>query len=122
MKGTRDMPRCGFSAKVVNILDSLLDDYVTVDVLADPTVRDGIKEFSSWPTIPQLFVRGEFVGGSDIVTALHESGELAEKLGDLVSVHEPKVTLSAAARAELSAALENPNECIRLDVSPTFGH
>ncbi len=122
MKGTRTAPQCGFSAQIVEILDTMLDDYVTVNVLSDATVRDGIKEFSSWPTIPQLFVRGEFVGGSDIVTALHESGELAEKLGELVSVRVPKVTLSAAALTELSAAIEGPNECIRLDVSPTFEH
>lgn len=122
MKGTRTAPQCGFSARVVELLDTLLEDYVTVNVLADASIREGIKEFSSWPTIPQLFVRGEFVGGSDIVTAMHESGELAEKLGDLVSVREPKVMLSAAARAELTAAIENPNECIRLDVSPTFEH
>ena len=122
MKGTRTAPQCGFSARVVELLDTLLEDYVTVNVLADASIREGIKEFSSWPTIPQLFVRGEFVGGSDIVTAMHESGELVEKLGDLVSVREPKVMLSAAARAELTAAIENPNECIRLDVSPTFEH
>jgi monothiol glutaredoxin len=122
MKGTRGAPQCGFSARVVEVLDTLLEDYVTVNVLTDAGLRDGIKEFSSWPTIPQLFVRGEFVGGSDIVNALHESGELAEKLADLVSVRVPKVTLSAAAAAELTAALEGPNECIRLDVSPTFEH
>jgi len=122
MKGTRATPQCGFSAKVVEILDGLLSEYTTVNVLADAAVRDAIKEFSSWPTIPQLYVRGEFVGGTDIVAALHESGELTEKLGDLVSARLPSVTLSDAARAELSAALESPSECIRLDVSPTFEH
>ncbi|HEV8551274.1 MAG TPA: Grx4 family monothiol glutaredoxin [Polyangiaceae bacterium] len=122
MKGTRQSPQCGFSAKVVELLDGMLDEYVTVNVLSDAELREGIKEFSSWPTIPQLYVRGEFVGGSDIVTALHESGELADKLGDLASTRTPKVTISEAARAELSAAIENPNECIRLDVSPTFEH
>src|ERR1051325_12075509 len=76
MKGTRSMPQCGFSARVVEILDGLLSEYTTVNVLNDAAVREGIKEFSSWPPIPQLFVRGEFVGGSDIVTAMHESGEL----------------------------------------------
>src|SRR5512135_3297787 len=79
MKGTRSLPQCGFSSRVVEIMDGLVTDFVTVDVLADPELREGIKEFSSWPTIPQLYVRGEFVGGSDIVAALHESGELAEK-------------------------------------------
>jgi monothiol glutaredoxin len=122
MKGTRSMPQCGFSARVVQILDGLLTNYTTVNVLSDADVREGIKEFSSWPTIPQLYVRGEFVGGSDIVTALHESGELSEKLGELVSVHTPAITVTAAARAELTQAIESPNECIRLDVSPTFEH
>ena len=122
MKGTREAPQCGFSARVVEILDTLLEDYVTVDVLRDAGVREGIKEFSSWPTIPQLFVRGEFVGGADIVAALDESGELREKLGDLVVTHEPKVTLSEAALREFLNALENPKECIRLDVSVKFEH
>jgi len=122
MKGTRQSPQCGFSARVIEILDALLEDYVTVNVLADAEVRDGIKEYSSWPTIPQLYVRGEFVGGTDIVTALSESGELAEKLGDLISTRSAKVTISDAARAELTAAIESANECIRLEVSPTFEH
>jgi monothiol glutaredoxin len=122
MKGTRTMPQCGFSARVVEILDGLLSEYATVNVLADAAVREGIKEFSSWPTIPQLYVRGEFVGGTDIVTALNESGELKEKLAELVSVRLPKITITDAARAELTAALEGPTECIRLDVSPRFEH
>ncbi len=80
MKGNRRMPQCGFSAQVVQILDSLLPDYATVDVLSDPEVRQGIKLYSSWPTIPQLYVRGEFVGGCDIVTEMYQSGELAGAL------------------------------------------
>lgn len=122
MKGTRDAPQCGFSARVVQILDSLLPDYLTVDVLSNAALRDGIKQFSSWPTIPQLFVNGEFIGGADIVAALSESGELKEKLGGLASVQEAKVTLSERARSELGAALEGTEECIRLDVSPKFEH
>jgi monothiol glutaredoxin len=107
MKGTRDQPRCGFSAQIVGVLDQLLGDYATRDVLSDPVLREGIKEYSSWPTIPQLYVRGEFIGGSDIVAALDVSGELREKLGELVQSTLPKVTVTAAARAELSAALES---------------
>jgi monothiol glutaredoxin len=122
MKGSRRQPECGFSARVVEILDGLLDDYVTFDVLANSKLREGIKEFSSWPTIPQLFVRGEFVGGADIVAALRESGELAEKLAELPKPPSPKLTLSDAARAELRSAIESNTECIRLDVSPTFEH
>ncbi len=80
MKGTRYAPQCGFSAQVVQILDSLLPEYQTVDVLADPEIRQGIKEFSKWPTIPQLYVRGEFVGGCDIVTEMYQSGELQPQL------------------------------------------
>lgn len=76
MKGTRDFPQCGFSARVVQMLDRLVPDYTTVDVLADPALRQGIKEFASWPTIPQLYVAGEFVGGCDIVTEMYRSGEL----------------------------------------------
>ncbi len=79
MKGNRGMPQCGFSATVVQILDTLVSDYATVDVLADPEIRGGIKEYSSWPTIPQLYVDGEFVGGCDIIREIFASGEL-EKL------------------------------------------
>lgn len=80
MKGDRRRPQCGFSAQVVQILDSLGPEYTTFDVLSDPEVRQGIKEFSSWPTIPQLYVRGEFLGGCDIVTELYQSGELRDAL------------------------------------------
>jgi monothiol glutaredoxin len=80
MKGNRQQPQCGFSAQVVQILDSLVPDYATVDVLADPDVRQGIKEYSSWPTVPQLYVRGEFVGGCDIITEMYRSGELRNTL------------------------------------------
>jgi monothiol glutaredoxin len=81
MKGTREEPRCGFSATVVQLLDQLVADYETCDVLADAAVREGIKEFSEWPTIPQLYVGGEFLGGCDIVTELFQSGELHARLG-----------------------------------------
>jgi monothiol glutaredoxin len=80
MKGNRAFPSCGFSARVVQILKSHGVAFETVNVLADPALREGIKEFSDWPTIPQLYVAGEFVGGCDIVTALHENGELGAKL------------------------------------------
>jgi monothiol glutaredoxin len=81
MKGERDYPQCGFSATVVQILDSLIPDYRTVDVLRDPDIRDGIKAYSQWPTIPQLYIDGEFQGGCDIVREMYASGELQEKLG-----------------------------------------
>ena len=115
MKGSPAAPQCGFSASVSGILDGLLGEYHAVDVLRDADLREGIKEFSSWPTIPQLYVDGEFVGGADIVSSLYESGELVEKLGTLAQTPTPMVTLSDAARAEFLAALEDPNECVRLD-------
>ncbi len=80
MKGTREVPQCGFSATVVQILEQLNPDYATCDVLSDPDVRQGIKEYSAWPTIPQLYVDGEFIGGCDIVRELYASGELQKKL------------------------------------------
>jgi monothiol glutaredoxin len=81
MKGNRQMPQCGFSATVVQILDHLIPDYTTVDVLRDPEVREGIKAYTQWPTIPQLYVKGEFVGGCDIVREMFQSGELQKTLG-----------------------------------------
>ena len=76
MKGTPLFPQCGFSSKAIAILEHIGVDYETVDVLSDPAVRAGIKEFSDWPTVPQLYVKGEFVGGSDIMMEMFESGEL----------------------------------------------
>ena len=76
MKGSREAPMCGFSARVVAILDSYEVNYETVDVLLDPEIRQGIKDFSNWPTIPQLYLDGQFVGGCDICSEMHLSGEL----------------------------------------------
>ncbi len=80
MKGTALFPQCGFSSRAIAILDRLGANYETVDVLQDPEVRQGIKEYSDWPTIPQLYVKGEFVGGSDIMMEMFESGELQQIL------------------------------------------
>jgi monothiol glutaredoxin len=80
MKGNKFFPQCGFSARAVGILQAAGTKFETVDVLADPDIRQGVKDYSSWPTIPQLYIRGEFVGGSDIMNELHESGELKKKL------------------------------------------
>ncbi|MFV0383259.1 Grx4 family monothiol glutaredoxin [Paracoccus sp. (in: a-proteobacteria)] len=76
MKGTKEMPQCGFSSRVAGVLNYMGVEYRDVNVLADEAVRQGIKEFSDWPTIPQLYVKGEFVGGCDIVTEMTLSGEL----------------------------------------------
>jgi len=85
MKGTQYFPQCGFSARAISILDHFGIEPHTVDVLADPEIRAGIKSYSNWPTIPQLYVKGELVGGSDILMEMVDSGELAqlfaEKLG-----------------------------------------
>ena len=80
MKGTALFPQCGFSSRAIAILDRLGAKYETVDVLQDPEIRTGIKAYSDWPTIPQLYVKGEFVGGSDIMMEMFESGELQELL------------------------------------------
>jgi monothiol glutaredoxin len=78
MKGSPVFPQCGFSAAVVQILSQMGVKFKGVDVLSDPQIRQGIKEFSNWPTIPQLYVKGEFVGGCDIVREMYETGELQE--------------------------------------------
>jgi monothiol glutaredoxin len=80
MKGNRLMPQCGFSNQVVQILNILGVPYETSDVLADQEIRQGIKEYSSWPTIPQVYINGEFIGGSDVMTELYKSGELQQKV------------------------------------------
>jgi len=80
MKGNKLMPQCGFSNNVVQILNALGMSFETFDVLSDMEIRQGIKEYSNWPTIPQVYVKGEFIGGSDILIELYNSGELLEKL------------------------------------------
>ena len=80
MKGTPLFPQCGFSSRAIAILDHLGVEYVTADVLADAEIRQGIKDYSSWPTVPQLYIKGEFVGGSDIMMEMYEAGELQEML------------------------------------------
>jgi monothiol glutaredoxin len=82
MKGTELFPQCGFSSRAVAILDHLGVGFQTVDVLQDPEIRNGIKAYSDWPTIPQLYVKGEFVGGSDIMMEMFEAGELQQLLDE----------------------------------------
>ena len=88
MKGNAMFPQCGFSARVVQILTHLGVPFQTANVLEDAELRDGIKQFSNWPTIPQLYVKGEFVGGCDIVTEMFQSGELASLLAEKGIPHE----------------------------------
>ena len=88
MKGTAMFPQCGFSARVVQILSHLNVPFRTANVLEDPELREGIKQFSNWPTVPQLFVKGEFVGGCDIVTEMFQSGELETLLTEKNVPHQ----------------------------------
>jgi monothiol glutaredoxin len=122
MKGTRNFPQCGFSATVVQILNDLLPEYQTVNVLKDPDIREGIKEFSSWPTIPQLYVGGKFVGGCDIVREMYVAGELQSLLGVQDEVAAPRISLSEAAKQALRAAGEGQQGMLRLGVSSRFEH
>ena len=125
MKGTREAPRCGFSASVVEILEGLGAKYRTVDVLADPEVREGIKAYSDWPTIPQLYIKGEFVGGADIAQELFASGELQKKLGVTAAAPACQVTLTPAAAKVLAGAQDGePADArfLRVAVSARFQH
>ena len=90
MKGTKEMPQCGFSNAVVNALAYLEVDYNDIDVLKDEEIRDGIKVFSDWPTIPQLYVKGEFIGGCDIVKEMFETGELSQLFTEKEISHKLK--------------------------------
>jgi monothiol glutaredoxin len=131
MKGTKHFPQCGFSATVTQILSQLVPQYKTVNVLTDPTIREGIKAYSEWPTIPQLYVSGKFVGGCDIVRELFQSGELAGMLGasdkapaakPAATGAAPKLSVSAAAKQAIAAAKGNEAGTLRLEISPDFQH
>ena len=104
MKGTPEQPMCGFSARTAAALEALGADYAAVDILPDPRIRQELSAISNWPTIPQLFVKGELVGGCDIVTEMYESGELAETLGV-----EPASEAAAPASVEPGAPLQIDN-------------
>ena len=125
MKGSRAAPQCGFSATVVGILDQYLPSYTTVNVLADPEIRDGVKAFAQWPTIPQLFVDGEFVGGCDIVREMEGNGDLVRALGTaVVALEPPTITVTDAAAATFRQALADVNEgeALRLTIDSRFVH
>ncbi len=103
MKGTPERPACGFSARTVAMLQSLDQPFAAIDVLPDPQIRQELSMVSSWPTIPQLFVRGELVGGCDIVTEMYESGELQQTLGrSSAPADQPAPHLSTASAPPLS--------------------
>jgi len=123
MKGSPDAPQCGFSAQVVSILDRLVPGYAHFDVLADREVREGIKEFSNWPTIPQLYIGGEFQGGCDIVKEMYSTGELHQALGlELALITPPSVTVTdAAAQLLREAQARQPGE-LHVAIDAGFKH
>jgi monothiol glutaredoxin len=123
MKGSRHFPQCGFSATVAKILDGYLPKYETVNVLSSAEIRDGIKEYSSWPTIPQLYIDGKFVGGCDIIKELDQTGELGKLLGSEkappVAVAPPKITIDDDARAAIVDARKDAGgDPLRIVVGP----
>lgn len=125
MKGNRGAPQCGFSAAVVEILDRYVPEYQTVDVLADQAVREGIKKFSDWPTIPQLYVQGEFLGGCDIVRQMDADGDLVAALGGEVKpIEPPSITITdAAAKIFREASAEgDPDDTLRVSIDAAYRH
>jgi monothiol glutaredoxin len=129
MKGTRHFPQCGFSATVTQILNKLVPQYATVNVLSDPGVREGIKAYSEWPTIPQLYVDGKFVGGCDIVREMFQDGELHTLLGvtppaatEAAPRTAPKLTLSPAAKRAIESAKGDEAGNLRLEITAEFEH
>ena len=124
MKGTPAMPQCGFSATTTSILNTLVPEYTTFDVLGDAQIREGIKSYSDWPTIPQLYVEGEFLGGCDIVRQMFNSGELHDVLGlDPPDRTPPEVHVSDAAAELMRAALsEQPGVAVHLQIDANWQH
>jgi len=122
MKGNRRAPACGFSSRTVDALDELLPDYVTIDILADETLREAMKAYSSWPTFPQLYVDGKLVGGADIVTEMHAAGELAASVGTKgpMPVETPEVMLTEAAVDAFVAYAETTPAKVRVEIDRAF--
>lgn len=128
MKGTRVAPECGFSASVIEILDNMLADYATFNVLEDNVIRERVKEYADWPTIPQLYIGGEFVGGADLVREMNASGELRalfEKSGAVLlgPVKPPTVTFTQKAKdAVMSSRSTDEPETLRLTIDKSLQH
>ncbi len=122
MKGSPQAPRCGFSAQVAGILNELLPSYASVDVLADAEIREAVKEYSDWPTIPQLYVKGEFVGGCDIVRDMYRNGDLQKMLGiEQAPITPPSITITDSAKDALLAAQKDAGgEPLHLAVDERF--
>ena len=124
MKGTPQMPQCGFSATTTGILDSLLPSYTTYNVLEDREVRDGVKAYSSWPTIPQLYIDGEFVGGCDIVKQMYNAGDLHAALGqEPPDRSPPRIALSDRAAELIRQSVEgHPGTAVHLKIDSRWQH
>jgi monothiol glutaredoxin len=120
MKGTRQQPMCGFSAAATNTLNELLPDYHTVNVLEDPEIREGIKAFGNWPTIPQLYVEGELVGGADIIRQMYGSGELHQLFGVAQPDRTPpQITITDKAAEAIRAGTANAQGmALHLEIGP----
>ena len=124
MKGSKEQPQCGFSAATISILSTLATDYATIDVLRDSDIREGIKAFSNWPTIPQLYINQEFIGGCDIVREMYNQGELHEVFGlDVPDRTAPTITVSEAAAALIRNAMQgDASLCVHLDIDGQWNH
>lgn len=121
MKGNRQQPQCGFSARVVGILEELEIDYQTYNVFSDQDIRSGMKDFSQWPTFPQLYIKQEFVGGCDLVTEMMQSGELPGMLGvKLEEVEPPTIHCSPNILSLFKESLETHQGGIHLEVTKNF--
>ncbi|MFC1665929.1 Grx4 family monothiol glutaredoxin [Pseudomonadota bacterium] len=124
MKGTREQPQCGFSATVIGILEKLGPEYATVNVLEDGEIREGIKEYSDWPTIPQLYVNKEFVGGCDIIKSMFNTGELHSTLGVAPPDRTPpKIQVSDSVAQVIKEAIEQqPGVGVHLNIDAAWNH
>ena len=125
MKGTKEKPQCGFSANAIKILDELIDDYHTINVLENPKIRKGIKEFSDWPTIPQLYIQEKFIGGCDIVQEMMNSGELLQILKIDIKVNNKiKIEINKEAQEKIKQFLNKfkRKNILRISVNAQYEH
>jgi monothiol glutaredoxin len=124
MKGTPQQPQCGFSASTISTLNMLVPDYMTINVLDHPQIRDGIKEYSNWPTIPQLYIGGELIGGNDIVQDMLKSGELADVLGiEAPRTTTPEIRVGETAIDVMKSALQSQaGSHLHLQISAGWDH
>ena len=124
MKGTPQQPQCGFSATTVSTLEMLIPDFMSVNVLEYPSIREGIKEYANWPTIPQLYIDGELIGGSDIVTDMLHSGELADTLGvEKPEIDAPVISIDDKGIEVMKKALDSqPGHALHLQIDAGWSH